>query len=397
MKGAILIGENLLDQTWFSQLLPIGSWTEFDRLLEPQLEPAAEFAGNEETGIEIRSNGFPPVGYNAIALLGTDIGLKEVPFGHAITIERLVDAAWVPVKEYTVYELNSVGSPRSLVAVFDSYVVSPRYRIRWYASDTGKVGAVIFGRAIRHIDLADAGWGIRYIDQASASTSEAGQIYTGEPQIVRELLISAATMSPLTAFGVQPINQSLSLPNPILSGDVVSSGDWVGCGNQQTGSATWSGLLTPYSYSRVDFQQRQIQNVPDSPVPPRWGIASASLAIGSGQGFPTGVSSVYGQAVTADLVCECARANGQSEWRILSVQEVDFQFAGWEFNSAQASYVAMAANHGRSRPVIVLIRPTDPVMTRIVGVYGYITGNTEIRQVGDSDVFSTSLQIREQR
>jgi hypothetical protein len=402
--GAILVGDNVIYEDWFSEILTIGTWTNDERLLEEQLEPAAEFAGGEETGLEIRSTAPPDSGYNALALLGTDIGISGLRSNYAISVDYWI-GDWWPMLDYQVYEISAPGSPRSLVILFGEYFSNQRFRVRWHAPGPGRLGHVVLGRAMVSVDLVDRGWSLAYPDQAKRVASEGGQIYTSSPQVVREMTISAGSMGDRSAFGVQRIVKKLDLPAPNLSGDVTLSDGWLTANESEQGAAEWPNLMEIGKHYRIDFHQQwrmdtPVEGAPSAPGAPRWSISSSSLYTGPDQGFPTGRASVYGEADQSDtLVWACTSGDGRAKVKVLAVYEVDFELAGWGFLSELANIQAFYARHGNSRPVVALVRPSDPILNKATGIYGYMTGKNELRQRGDADgdLFSTGIRITEAR
>lgn len=408
--GAILIGDNILNDDDFIAIettSTFDSWTGEEHLLEPQLQPAAEYPVGENS-IEVRRQAGSSAGpgCNAFALLGTTVGSDlgsgySGPFGFAVTAEYYDGSAWQHVDGYSVYELFAPGSPTSVVVIFDEYILAQRYRVRFSAATGGHVGSVLVGRTISDITLSDRGWRQRYRDEAKQVRSEDNQVYCSSPSIVREMTIPANSVDLAATYGVHRIVNSVSLPAPVLGKDTSESDGWYSVGPGHLGSIDFKGPLTVGKYYRLDYEQRQ-DYVPDflTSHRPRWRVATGSLDIGSNQGWSTSRASVYGQAVSDDLLWTAPSESGTSELRILGLYEIDYQPDGGQgFRSHLANLQAVMARHGHSRPVIAMIRPSDPVMNRVSGIYGYLAADNELTQRADADgdLFSTTLRITEAR
>lgn len=395
--SAIIVGQNIIHESWFDRIEVDGTWTDEEHLLTSQLSPAAQFAAGA-SGIEFWSAGIPPASYNAIVLAGTSIGVDGYKSTYSLVVERFLPPSWVSL-EYSAYEIASPGSPRTLVILFKEFVKSTAYRVRWHSNLAGEVGAVMLGQVIENSAIADAGWRMGYVDAAAITTSEGGQIYAGPPELTRALDIPADQVDSRLAWGVQRILETIDLPAVQLANDAQLDGDWIEVPADVQGTATWPGVFQSGRYYRVDYEQQLMDLEPgESPSFIRWGITPSSLSIGSDQAYSTSRASVYGQAFSTDMVWGGASGDGTARFKILGVHEIDFEPGGFNLNPHLLSLQSMWASHGRGRPIVAMIRPTDPIINRATGIYGHLSERQELQHVpGDADIWRTFIRITEAR
>jgi hypothetical protein len=392
-SGAIFIGNNLLNKSWFGSLQFEGTgWADTEKLLTPELNPFASYeAQSGIVGIEARSSGLPPVQPNSFALLGTDVNATlDGGFIPNLTVE-VFTGGWVQVTDYTLWELAAPDSPRHLVVVINTELEGTRWRLRWQANgQAGKVGSIYVGRAVVGPQLADQGYVQRYIDRAAGNESEDGQIFRAASSVRRELRITQGSMDQLTAFGIPPITQPTVLPTPSLSGSVALNSGVLSVGASQQGSAVFAGVMTPGKRYRIDYRQRHVGN----PIAvPRFSVAAFSAtslgAVGNCRG------SIAVQALQSSLTIAAGSDTGTSYFEIEQMGEIETPQLQWSVDS-EFNLQQILASHGQSDPIIVMVRPSDPLVNSRTGIYGYINAPVDLTDI-EGSITRSGLTIREQR
>lgn len=398
-KGAILIGDNVLDGERFSAT-PIGDWDGFENIYTPQLHPYAS-SDSSTAGLVIEKLTNAQKAYGALALLGTDIGLGD-SFGLKLAVDRWDNDEWHPVEGHSVYVIEATGAPRSIIILLPplEYYELSKLRVRWRGPVVPgvKIGHVIAGTAIRNIDLADQGWSIRYVDHSELVRSEGEQIYTSQSTaIVRELSVTSASMSATTAYGAPKAIKQVPLPpsSAELSGPVWydSQSKSYNVGPGSSGSVIFPDVLTPGKHYRLDYYDH-ISQVPDGPLP-----STSWEPIGINDSLflrETALTSVIGQAASSDLGVFRNIRDCNSALTIVALREVEPLPPGFGPAPQRSSFHHVVAQHGTTHPVVFLVRPSDPIMGRSTGIYGYLTGPVKIADQS-GDLFRTGLTIREAR
>ena len=412
-KGAILIGDNVLDGEQFSAT-PIGDWDGFENIYTPQLHPYATVSG-QTVGlvIEKQLDSHIQRTYNALALLGIDFGIgnpNTAEVSLALIIDQWKGGQWRSVENYSAYILEATGASRNLIVLLPplEYHQLERLRIRWRGArgevvQEKRVGHVIAGTAIQDIDLADQGWSIRYIDQSEAVHSEGGQIYTAsKTKTVRELTVTSASMSATTAYGVpEPIQQiPLSPDSAVLSGNARydhKSNSYISDPGA-SGRVVFSEVLTPGKHYRLDYFNQT------SDRPGELGSVSGWYSAGifssySRQG--TALCFIIGPAQDSDLSLITNEVIAKNAFRIVALTEVHpfppgIGPVGVGTAIESSSIYRIISQHGKNHPVIFMIRPSDPILGFSTGIYGYLVDSVKItNQSGNR--FRTGFTIREAR
>ncbi len=399
---AIIAGMNLIDQPWFDRIETIGnSWDDVEQLSTPALEPAARYAAQSGVvGVEFWSAGLPLTLPNCFALLGTDVGITD----DGLSLPNIVLETWVgfwsPVSDFSVFELAAVGSPRHLVVVADQPVPGARWRLLWQANGrAGYVGAVYCGRAISHPQLADAGWRLRYVDDALRDRSADGQIYTGTAKVRRELRLEQSVLDAIVALSVPAHGDLIALPAPATTGSVVASGAWVSVGPSQQGTAQWPGAIAEGAFYRLDYEVRHAGDPVDGS---RWALPSAVADLRTTEITGARGTLVFRAQTPATppplFQLSAGLGPGTSAFRILALSKVDVPAAAvGDGIDLKFSLRWLHAIQGASKPVIVMPFPSDPALNAVVGIYGYIQSPVDIGDRGEGRVFQSAMVIDEQR
>lgn len=393
-KGAIIIGNNMVYEPWFGSIEVIGSgWDGVENLATPQLSPVASYEAQVgPVGVEMRSiSGVPPVLPNVFALLGTDVG--GGPNGgsaHHITLEY-DQGSWASTSSYSVYELAAPNSPRHLIVVLHSDIEAVGWRLRWEGNNAARsIGSFFVGRSITSPSLADQGWRQRYVDAAAKTVSEGGQIYAASPSITREVRIPMDTLDHMSMFGIPEHGSLIKLRSPTFSHDMVQSGDWWQVKDAEQGSATLSGVMTPSKHYRIDYNANH-RGEPYADG--RFWVANASAtSLGA---LRTGKGSLVVEAKKADLVIEATSQPGTTRFKIERFSEVEIPQLTWT-TGIERNLQHLLSSHGHSRPIIAMMRPSDPLLNQATGIYGYINQPVDLIDRAGARI-GTELVIREQR
>lgn len=393
-QGALIIGDDVIEKGYY-EIIPIGNWTDLDNVLSPQASPPAVITAGSEAGFILHRSQINDFSFNSIFIFGTDIGSGSV----AIDIRALNAPQWTPVKDYVAMELESAGSPRSVVILLPDYNRSEigEVRVRFippYGSQgTVEIGHIMAGRAIQEIELADRGWSIQYIDSSEKMKSEGGQIFADDPNVSRELTISSSAMSSTTVFGEHEIIREIKeFPSGAnLAGDTIKQGDWFVLDEGETGSFYFPKLFEVGKHYRVDYLN-VIEKSGDGPVDNlTWGTTDFGLS-----DQRVGLVSATAEAEEKYLRFWRPARAFKSFVKILSVYEIKPLPASHGYKPHLASFQAMMARHGKSLPLLVVIRPNDPYMGKVTGVFGYLTNNVKLKHSAGT-YFNTSMSVRETR
>lgn len=385
-KGAILIGKNVVGTSRVTGITGVGTWSDIDRLVSSQLEPAASVADGIDIGLDITLS--PQIGFGiwAVALLGTNLG--------GINGQNLRILANGQPTDYETYWLSSPGSPAHLVIVLPGGGVPATLGLRWNSPQPVQVGSLLIGRVLRDVTLADSGLSMRYIDSAGQEVSPGGQVYPEESAVMRRrLILRQGSMEQAVAFGLPQHGDLLDLPAPTVNG-VGGSVDGNRLIVQSLGSAaqaffTWPSVDMDGIF-RVDYRYLSTSvggsaEFLDSPL-----TFSALGSQGTEFLLRDGASNPLRLQITVFTA-------GRVEVEILAISRVGDPGSFGSFIDTDSNFVELVALSGKTKPIIFMPYPSDPVRNRVTGIYGHVSQDATIDEAQGAAIYRSAITIDEAR
>ena len=370
--GAIIVGDNLLWRPEFDAVTTEGTgWESPERLLTPQLQPKASRPGaSGSIGVSVTASVAPARQPSVFALLGVVGGA----LGN-LRVEREEGKGWEPVEDYDVFELASVYQRHIVVILRALYPATVGWRLRWSGSSAIEIGSIYLGRALIDPGLADQGWSQEYPDRASRVVSEGGQLYASDTDTYRIVRIPQGDVDPQIQLGVVPHGQIIDLPPDFATGGASFSGDGVTCG-PSSGTATWStGSLATGNVYRLDYRYREVGAFAEADSRLRVSGSGYSTLYGADP-LPTGRRSVIFRRTTnsggLSVSFASAPTGNTAHLELLGFSEIPDPGAVWGDTVMEDNMQSFYARHGNSRPVIVMLRPSDPMANKVTGIYGIV-------------------------
>lgn len=395
-SGAIIVGDNLVWRPEFDAMTTEGSgWQNTERLLTPQLQPkASRPVTGGSIGVGVTANIAPARQPSVFALLGVVDGA----LGN-LRVEQEAGKGWEPVEDYDVFELSSVYQRHIVVSMRGLDAAAVGWRLRWSGSEEIEIGSIYLGRALIDPGLADQGWSQEYPDRAGRAVSEGGQLYPGDTDTYRIVRIPQGDVDPQIQLGVIPHGQLIDLPPSFATGGASFSGDGVTCG-ASSGTATWStGSLAAGNVYRLDYRYREVGAFAEADS--RLRVASSGyLTLYGEDPLPTGRRSVIFRRTTntggLSVSFTSAPTGNTAHLELLGFSQIPDPGAVWADSVMEDNMQAFYARHGNSRPVIVMLRPSDPMANKVTGIYGVV--RDPVRATDRAGQYTqTQLVIEEQR
>lgn len=375
---ALICYDNALDRA-SSVTSDLANQDQLDTLLAPQLQPKAVKQGGSMEITAFWDSRAEEL--DCVAMLGIPklvVGLVE----GTIKIEKTDDTVTSSPISWTELELNNIERIiRIRNTQFDEehvvVVFAARFEFRGLrvTTRTAQLGHLFAGRVIEHSQLASS-FSFVPRDTTQIESSTGGQNYTSVGTVRRQIEVEqAAFKSNAMLFGglISPVE--FTLPAATLSGSVALDGT-DSDGNTRylasgSGTVTWSGALTSGKFYRVSYRMEDKTTLTALGGSNWQTLDAPDVDPAKRNQAQYGETTIEGEATSTDLVFTFFSADG-ARLTIINVEEDSEPDTLKTRRFLNGGLLKVYETSGKNKPIILVVKPDDPVWSSRTGYFGLI-------------------------
>jgi len=386
LQQAIYIYDNMLTREGDDlppNIVFNGDWTNEGNALTPQLAPVATCADGTRS-IEIYgANGGQGTEARAVCFLNTTLLPENIlRVTRDFTSKSRID-------KFTSFVVQG-PSPlqRHLVILFEEEF---RDDFGIHFADTMPddivIGSLFLGRALVTEEITDRNWSVSLKDTTRLNKSTGGQTYaTASGRLFREVTVNVVNLRAPEMYGVPLLGAPITLPSPVLT-SMSETGGWYRVNSGFNGQLVYENI--PAGDYSVTFTFAAATSTLTT-------MSGVNCQVGApaipAQFFVTGFhSALFLTNSETDLEINLNRTSTQYnvEVRVESVRPV--LASGSDVNL----YDMFVTSAGKERPVLVIVRGSEPLWLTATSVYGRLSRTNPITHNG-GDQYNTSFVVEEQ-